>query len=38
MLNAETLLGVPPAGDCCAVTFDDIRFTRDRLGDLRGGS
>ena len=38
MLNAETLLGVPPAGDGCAVTFDDIRFTRDRLGDLRGGS
>jgi regulation of enolase protein 1 (concanavalin A-like superfamily) len=27
-----------PTGDGCIVTFDDIRFTRDRLGDLRGGS
>jgi hypothetical protein len=27
-----------PTGDGCAVTFDDIRFTRERLGDLRDGS
>ena len=27
-----------PTGDGCAVTFDHIRFTRERLGDLRDGS
>jgi hypothetical protein len=27
-----------PTGDGCIVTFDEIRFTRERLGDLRGGS
>jgi regulation of enolase protein 1 (concanavalin A-like superfamily) len=27
-----------PTGDGCLVTFDDIRFTRQRLGDLRDGS
>lgn len=27
-----------PTGDGCRVTFDDIRFTRDRLADLRDGS
>jgi len=27
-----------PTGDGCTVTFDDIRFTRDRLPDLRDGS
>ena len=27
-----------PTGDGCVVTFDDIRFTRERLGDLRDGS
>jgi regulation of enolase protein 1 (concanavalin A-like superfamily) len=27
-----------PTGDGCVVTFDDIRFTTDRLGDLRDGS
>ena len=27
-----------PTGDGCAVTFDDIQFTRERLGDLRDGS
>ena len=27
-----------PTGDGCLVTFDDIRFTRERLGDLRDGS
>lgn len=27
-----------PTGEGCTVTFDDIRFTRDRLGDLRDGS
>ena len=27
-----------PTGDGCAVTFDDLRFTRERLGDLRDGS
>jgi hypothetical protein len=27
-----------PTGDGCAVTFDDIQFTRQRLGDLRDGS
>ena len=27
-----------PPGDGCVVTFDDIRFTRKRLGDLRDGS
>jgi len=27
-----------PTGDGCVVTFDDIRFTRKRLGDLRDGS
>jgi len=27
-----------PTGDGCAVTFDDVRFTRERLGDLRDGS
>ena len=26
-----------PTGDGCTVTFDDIRFTSDRLGDLRDG-
>lgn len=27
-----------PTGDGCAVTFDDIQFTRERLRDLRDGS
>jgi len=27
-----------PTGGGCVVTFDDIRFTRERLGDLRDGS
>ncbi|WP_328346483.1 DUF1349 domain-containing protein [Micromonospora sp. NBC_00421] len=27
-----------PTGDGCRVVFDDIRFTRDRLADLRDGS
>jgi hypothetical protein len=27
-----------PIGDGCVVTFDDVRFTRERLGDLRDGS
>ena len=27
-----------PTGDGCAVTFDEIRFTGDRLTDLRDGS
>ena len=27
-----------PTGDGCTVTFDDIRFTRVRLADLRDGS
>ncbi len=27
-----------PIGDGCVVTFDDIRFTRERLADLRDGS
>ncbi|MEV6864810.1 DUF1349 domain-containing protein [Streptosporangium subroseum] len=27
-----------PTGDGCVVTFDDIRFTRERLGELRDGS
>ena len=27
-----------PTGDGCVVTFDDIRFKRERLGDLRDGS
>jgi uncharacterized protein len=27
-----------PTGDGCVVTFDDIRFTTDRLEDLRDGS
>ena len=27
-----------PTGDGCLVTFDDIRFTRGRLGGLRDGS
>jgi len=27
-----------PTGDGCVVTFDDIRFTRARLSDLRDGS
>jgi uncharacterized protein len=27
-----------PTGDGCTVTFDDIRFTRERLADLRDGS
>jgi hypothetical protein len=27
-----------PTGDGCAVTFDDIRFTSQRLADLRDGS
>ena len=27
-----------PAGDGCTVTFDDIRFTGQRLADLRDGS
>jgi hypothetical protein len=27
-----------PTGDGCVVTFDDIRFTCERLGDLRDGS
>ncbi|WP_150251554.1 DUF1349 domain-containing protein [Nocardiopsis deserti] len=27
-----------PTGDGCAVTFDDIRFTRERLTELRDGS
>jgi regulation of enolase protein 1 (concanavalin A-like superfamily) len=27
-----------PTGDGCTVTFDDIRFTQQRLADLRDGS
>jgi regulation of enolase protein 1 (concanavalin A-like superfamily) len=27
-----------PTGDGCVVTFDDIRFTGQRLADLRDGS
>ena len=27
-----------PTGDGCVVTFDNIRFTRKRLGDVRDGS
>ena len=27
-----------PTGDGCTVTFDDIRFTQNRLADLRDGS
>ena len=27
-----------PTGDGCPVTFDDLRFSRDRLADLRDGS
>jgi len=27
-----------PTDDGCAVTFDEIRFTGDRLTDLRDGS
>jgi regulation of enolase protein 1 (concanavalin A-like superfamily) len=27
-----------PTGDGCSVTFDDIRFTRERLAELRDGS
>ncbi|QHZ00032.1 hypothetical protein SSPS47_33570 [Streptomyces sp. S4.7] len=27
-----------PTGEGCAVTFDEVRFTRDRLADLRDGS
>jgi uncharacterized protein len=27
-----------PTGDGCVVSFDDIRFKRERLGDLRDGS
>ncbi|TXL85424.1 DUF1349 domain-containing protein [Streptomyces sp. IB2014 016-6] len=27
-----------PTGEGCAVTFDQVRFTRDRLTDLRDGS
>jgi uncharacterized protein len=27
-----------PTGDGCVATFDDIRFTRERLADLRDGS
>jgi regulation of enolase protein 1 (concanavalin A-like superfamily) len=27
-----------PTGDGCTVTFDDIRFVPERLGDLRDGS
>jgi hypothetical protein len=27
-----------PTGDGCTVTFDDIRFTRQRLEELRDGS
>jgi uncharacterized protein len=27
-----------PTGDGCTVTFDDIRFVTERLGDLRDGS
>jgi regulation of enolase protein 1 (concanavalin A-like superfamily) len=27
-----------PMGEGCTVTFDDIRFTRDRLADLRDGN
>jgi len=27
-----------PTGDGCVVTFDNIRFTRERLGNLRDGS
>jgi regulation of enolase protein 1 (concanavalin A-like superfamily) len=30
--------GQSPTGDGCAVTFDDIRFLPERLGDLRDGS
>jgi uncharacterized protein len=27
-----------PTGDGCTVTFDDIRFVAQRLGNLRDGS
>ena len=27
-----------PTSDGCAVTFEDIRFVPERLGDLRDGS
>ena len=27
-----------PTGNGCGVTFDEIRFTRERLADLRDGS
>ena len=27
-----------PTGDGCAVRFDDVRFRRERLGDLRNGT
>jgi hypothetical protein len=27
-----------PTGEGCAVSFDDVRFMRERLGDLRDGS
>ncbi|MFE7874753.1 DUF1349 domain-containing protein, partial [Micromonospora humida] len=27
-----------PTGEGCRVVFDDLRFTRDRLADLRDGS
>jgi uncharacterized protein len=27
-----------PTGDGCTVTFDDVRFSQQRLGDLRDGS
>jgi regulation of enolase protein 1 (concanavalin A-like superfamily) len=30
--------GQSPTGDGCSVTFDEIRFVRERLADLRDGS
>jgi regulation of enolase protein 1 (concanavalin A-like superfamily) len=39
--SAPTAIGFEaqsPTGDGCLVTFDDIRFTRERLSDLRDGS
>lgn len=39
--SASTKIGFEaqsPTGDGCVVTFDNIRFTRERLGDLRDGS
>ena len=34
----DRLQAQSPTGDGCVVTFDDIRFTRERLGNRRDGS